>query len=242
MNGTRAPVQPRKKHILNDYRQPLPATAEPLPGGKYPAQLMWEQKNNGAIVLKVNDGVYKEGGKNTHKEVDMDWYDRGVLFEALLEAANSKEFVERQVVPRKKQFVYQPGGGKMSDSPIVQVKLTIRREANGFITLGWSKGDYKAVFIFNGPRDMVIMTKGADGNAVEDHSILSRFSVRAYVKFHDRILSQMEENGWEPPKPREPAGGSGGGGGGYNNRNNGGGGGGSYNDNDSGGNDFDDDF
>lgn len=233
MNGNRA-VQPRKKFILNDYRQPLPATAEPLPGGKYPAQLMWEQKNNGDIVMKVQDGIYKEGGRNTHKEVVMDNGDRGILFEALLEAANNPEFTFRKVIPRRKQFIQGPGGGKMSDSPVVQVNLMVTREESGMITLGYSKGDYKAVFRFNGPRDMVVMMKGPDGNAVEDIGMLSRWNVRAYIKFHSKVLDQMECDGWEPPKPRD---------GGNNNqqqnRNNNNN---SFNDSDDSGGGFDDEF
>jgi len=204
-NGQPKP-QYRKKFILNDYRPPLPTTEEPLPGAKYPAQFMWEQKNNGAIVAKVHDGIFKEGSKNTHKEVEMDWGDRGVLFEALLEATTNDKFGMRKITPRKKQFIQGPGGGRMSDSPIAQVNYVVTRGDDGVISLGWSKGDYKAVFIFKGIRDLVIMMKNEDGQVVEDRGAMSRWSVRAYVQFHRPILDEMEANAWEPPKPRNDSG------------------------------------
>lgn len=208
---------PRKKFLLNDWRQPLPATDSPIDGGKYPAQFVWEQKNNGAIVLKVNDGVYKEGGKGTHKEVEMNWANRNDLFEALLEASNNPDFTIAQLVVKSKQFVFQGGQSRMSTEPVVQVTLTIGRDDKGAISLGYSKGDYKALGRFKGANENVVITKNAAGERVEDHGLLSRWAVRRYVNFHRPILDRMELDGWEPPKPRGEAAGS----------NNSGGGGGS---------------
>lgn len=206
MSDHRPPVQPRKKFILNDYRQPLPVSDAPVAGGKYPAQLMFEQMNNGKIVLKVQDGVYTPGAnKNTHKEVEMDWGDRNFFFESMLEAATDANFGMRKVTPRRRQYVHAPGGGKMSENPVVQVNLVITRDEAGVITLGWSKGDYKVTFTFKGPRDMLVMMKGTDGVAKEDHGFSSRMNVRAWVKFHRPILDQMEQNVWEPPKPKGDA-------------------------------------
>jgi hypothetical protein len=237
MNGQQqAPRQQRKKTFLNDYRQAHPCTDEPMPGGKYPAQLMFEQKITGQIVLKVNDGVFKEG-KSTHKEVEMDAYDRGILFEALNEAANNADFKTKKLVFAKHQFVFQGGSGRMSDKPVVQVNMVITRDDNGQITVGYSKGDYKAVFRFKGPRSTVVMVRNAAGETVEDHGVMSRWAVRHWTSFMKPVLEHMELTGWEPPKPRGDAGGGGQRSGG--NSYNGGGGGGESSGGDA---DFDDDF
>lgn len=233
-NNGRPAFTPRKKTLLNDYRQPHPVSTEPVDGAKYPAQLMFDQANNGKIMLKVNDGVYKEGAKNNHKEVEMDYAHRGVLFEALLEATTNPDFGVKQFAVQWKQFVFAGGSGRMSDSPVIQVHLTITRAPNGVITLGYSKGDYKVQFKFKGPKDSVIYMKNEAGERVTDEGIMSRWNVRAWVNFHRPVLDRMENDGWEPPKPKD--GGNGGGGG---NRNNGGGG---NNNSSGGGGGFDDDI
>lgn len=219
-NNNQAPRTPRKKSILNDWRMPHPATEQPMAGGKYPAQLMWEIKNNGKIVLKVNDGVFKQDGANKHKEVELDAYDRGILFEGLLEATQNPDFKTKQIDVRSKQFVFQGGAGRMSDQPISQVKLTISRDEKGVMSLGYSKGDYKARFIFKGPRDSVLMFRNGD-ETTEDNGTMSRWATRNWVNFHRPILDRMEVEGWEPPKPRDggnnPGGGSRGGSGPSNN-------------------------
>ena len=213
---------PRKKTMLTDYRLPHPLTEQPLEGGKYPAQLMFDQKNNGNIVLKVNDGVYKPGVPATHKEVDLDVYTRNALFEGVLEATTNPEFNVKQLSVRKKQFVHGPGGSRMSDQPIVQANLTIGRDKNGVISLGYSKGDYKAMFIFKGPNDSVLLVRQGE-ERVEDHGTMSRWVARAWVGFHRRVLDQLDFDGWQGPKPRNPQGNSGGNNFGGNNNNSGGG-------------------
>lgn len=233
--------QKRKKTFLNDYRQAHPATDAPINGGKYPAQLMFEQKITGQIVLKINDGVFSEG-KSTHKEVELDAYDRGQLFEALKEAADltgSPNFKQAKVTPARHQFVFQGGSGRMSDKAVVQCNFVITREENGEITLGYTKGDYKAVIRFKGPRSMTVMMRNAAGEVTEDKGIMSRWAVRHWVSFLKPVLERMELEGWEPPKPRGDAatgGGNGGGGGGRNNDYN------SSNDSSSSTDSFDDDF
>jgi len=227
--------QKRKKTFLNDYRQAHPATDAPINGGKYPAQLMFEQKITGQIVLKVNDGVFSEG-KSTHKEVELDAYDRGQLFEALLEAADingSPNFKQAKVTPARHQFVFQGGSGRMSEKPVVQCNFVISREDNGEITLGYTKGDYKAMIRFKGPRSMTVMMRNANGEVAEDKGIMSRWAVRHWVSFLKPVLERMELEGWEPPKPRGDA--ANGGGGGRSN---------DYNSNDSSSStdSFDDDF
>lgn len=208
MNGQRPQGAPngqkRKKTFLNDYRQAHPATDAPINGGKYPAQLMFEQKITGQIVLKINDGVFSEG-KSTHKEVELDAYDRGQLFEALKDAADingNPNFKAAKIIPAKHQFVFQGGSGRMSDKPVVQCNFTVTREDNGEITLGYSKGDYKALVRFKGPRSMSVLVRNASGETVEDKGVMSRWAVRHWVGFMKPVLERMELEGWEPPKPR----------------------------------------
>lgn len=231
MSNNNQGFTPRKKTLLDDWRAPHLATAEPMQGGKYPAQLTWQQKNNGGIVLKVNDGVWKEGGGgNQHKEVDMDFASRGLLFEAVLEAANNPDFKTKQFSLRKRQFVRGPNGNRMSDQPITQATFTVIRKQDGTIQLGYSRGDYKPLFVFKGPFESVLLTR-EDGESVEDVGLMSRLAARSWVNFHRPILDKLEFEGWQPPKPRNNNNNNGGG-------NNGGGfGGGSSNDFDN----FDDD-
>jgi hypothetical protein len=237
-NGQRPAFTPRKKILLNDYRQPHPTSIEPVAGAKYPAQLMWEQANNGKLMLKVNDGVYKEGAKTNHKEVEMDYMHRGVLFDALIEATTNPDFKTRQIAVQWKQFVFAGGSGRMSDQPVLQVFLTITRDKDGCITLGYSKGDYKVQFKFKGPKDTVVYMKNDAGERYIDEGVMSRWAVRAWVNFHRPILDNMDTTSWEPAKPKDGAPAAGG-----NRGGNGGGGGnsGGGNDFDSGGNSFDED-
>lgn len=215
--------KPRKKNMLNDYRQPLPCSDEPMPGSKYPAQLMWEQKANGNIVLKIADGVFQENAKGNHKEAEMVAADRNILFQALLDAADNPNFGSKQIAVRKKQFVFQGGQRRMSDQPVVQCYLTISRNERG-VTLGYSKGDYKVLIRFRGPNDSTVFVKNEAGERMEDHGLMSRWAVKGYVGFHQPILDQMELTGWEPPKPRGEQGGGGDSGGGYGGGNGGNGG------------------
>lgn len=202
-NGQRPAFTPRKKTLLTDYRQPHPVSIEPVAGAKYPAQLMWDQANNGKLMLKVNDGVYKEGAKTNHKEVEMDYAHRGMLFEALMEATQDENFKTKQIAVQWKQFVFAGGSGRMSDAPVLQVFLTITRDATGCITLGYSKGDYKVQFKFKGPKDTVVYVKNDAGERVVDEGIMSRWAVRAWCGFHRPLLDRMDNDAWEAPKPKE---------------------------------------
>lgn len=195
---------PRKKMFLNDWRQPHPSTEKPLEGAKFPAQFMWEITNAGKIVFKVNDGIFKEGGggKNNHKEVEMGAYDRGILFETIAEAANSPDFTSKQYTIRKHDFVFTGGQSRMSESPVTKGVFTIKRDENGVISLTYSRGDYKATCLFKGPNSNTITMRGPDGTVVEDKGFMSRMAARRWVKFHEPILDRMEQDGWEPPKPK----------------------------------------
>lgn len=197
--------QRRKKTLLNDYRQPHPTSIEPLPGAKYPAQLMWDQAVNGKLMLKVNDGVWKEGAKTNHKEVEMDYAHRGILFEALLDATQDVNFKMKVIPVQWKQYVFSGGQSKLSDSAVLQANLTIIRDKDGCITLGYSKGDYKTQFKFKGPKETTVMIKNDAGERVEDHGLMSRWAVRAWVNFHRPLLDRMDNDAWEPAKPKGDA-------------------------------------
>ena len=233
MNGT---PQPRKKTLLNDWRQPHPATKDPMPGGKYPAQGMWEVKNKGAfpVVFKISDGVFEKGQKNTHKEVEMNYADRGSLFEGILEACADPNFGTKQMPVMKKSFVFAGGQSKMSDNPVVQATFTITRNKEGQILLGYSKGDYKAQLIFKGANFTTLYMKNDAGEKVEDVGTMSRWAARAWVNFHRELLDTIERDVWEAPPPKNDGAGYNNGGrnnNGYSGGNGGGGGGGnSYND------------
>lgn len=222
----------RKKTLLDDWRQPHPATLQPMQGGKYPAQGVFQQKNNGAIVFKINDGVFNRDQKTNHKEVELGYSDRGILFESVIEATNNVNFGTKQMVVQKKQFIKSGGQSKISDNPIVQAMFTIIRDANGVVTLVYTKGDYKAPLVFRGPNDTVLYMKNEAGEKVEDKGTISRWAARAWARFHCDVLNDMERAAWEPRAPRENQGGTGGGNnynGGGNNNSGGGGGGGNTN-------------
>lgn len=219
-----APNTPRKKTMLDDWRQPHPATAEPLPGGKYPAAGVWQQKNNGQIVFKINDGVYEQGNKSNHKEVDMNYVDRGAIFEAVLDAASDPNFGTKQIPIQKKAWIKAGGQSKLSDNPIIQAIFTVTRNKEGQILLGYSKGDYKAQLLFKGANFTTVLMRNAEGNKVEDVGLMSRWVARNWVNFHRNLLDEMERNAWEAPQPKN----NGGGNGGYGGGNGGNGGGNSY--------------
>lgn len=226
-NGNGGTPTPRKKFLLNDWRQPHPATKDPLPGGKYPAQGMFEVKNSGAtpIVFKISDGVFEKGQKNNHKEVEMNYIDRNSLFEGILEACKDPNFGTKQMPIMKKTFVFAGGQSKMSDQPIVQATFTIIRNPEGQIILGYSKGDYKAQLLFKGANFTTLYRKNEAGEKVEDVGTMSRWAARAWVNFHRPILDRLENDVWEPAKPKgdngyggggnKSYGGNGGNGGGY---------------------------
>ena len=196
---------PRKKTLLNDWKQPHPTTLEPLPGAKYPAQGMFECKNSGAfpIVFKINDGIFEKGSNSNHKEVELNYSDRGALFEAIIEASNDANFGFRQIPISKKQMIFSGGSARQSENPIVQATFTIIRDKNGVIHLGYTKGDYKVPLGFRGSNFTTVYVKNEAGERVEDPGLMSRWVARAWVRFHQDLLNEIEQAAWEPPKPRD---------------------------------------
>ena len=193
----------RKKTLLDDWRQPHPSTLQPMAGGTYPAQGLFQQKANGNIVFKINDGSFNRDQKVNHKEVELNYSDRGNLFRAVIDAATMPDFGTKQMVIAKKQWIRAGGQSKISDNPIVQAMFTIIRDAAGVVTLVYTKGDYKAALVFRGANDTVLYMKNDAGEKVEDRGTMSRWAARTWVKFHEGILNDMETAAWEPAPPRE---------------------------------------
>ena len=197
----------RRKTIFDDWKQPQAATIDPVQGGKYPATWIIQQKSNGKIVMKINDGIYDPNSKsNVHKEVEMNWSDRNALMEGILEACADPSFETSQMVVRKKDFIKSGGQSKISDNPIVKAMFTIDRDKNsGVISVTYRKGEYNAKIVFRGANDTVLYRKDSTGNKVEDHGTLSRWAARAWVKWHQDPVNSMERDMYEPPAPKEGA-------------------------------------
>ncbi len=193
----------RRKTIFDDWKQPQASTIGPVQGGKYPATWLIQQKSNGKIVMKINDGVYDPNSKTNFKEVEMNWSDRNALMEGILEACNTEGFETRQLVVRKKDFVKSGGQSKISDNPIIKGIFTIDRGKDGVISVTYRKGEYDAKIVFRGAFDTVLYMKNAEGVKVEDHGTLSRWTARAWVKWHQDPVNQMEREMYEPPAPKE---------------------------------------
>lgn len=206
---------PREKTIANDWRLPHPRSLKPVDGAKFPAQLLFDKKNNGDICIKVNDGVFQQGKSNAHKEVTLNFYQRGLIFEALLEAANNPNFESKNIQIKERAFVHSGGTSRMSDNPIVKLALVVNKDEEGIINIGYSKGDYRVMFQMLGPNESTIIVR-KNGETVEDKALTSRCYVRTWVKFHQRLLDQWEVEGFKPHEPK--------GGGNYNRNNNSGGG------------------
>lgn len=224
---------PREKVITNDWRLPHPKSANPVEGAKFPAQLLFDRKNNGEICLKVNDGVFQEGKSNAHKEVTLNFYQRGLIFEALLEAVSNPDFESKSVQIKERAFVHSGGGSRLSENPVIKISIVITKDSEGVINVGYSKGDYRVMFQMLGPNESTILVR-KNGETKEDKALTSRCYVRTWVNFHQKLLEQWELEGW---KPHEPKGGNGGSGGNrnFNNSSQSSGGGNSANS-------FDDDF
>lgn len=208
----------RPKTFLNDYRGLHPTTARPADGAKFPGQLTWEFANNGKIILKADDKLRSEGNAYQKKEMEMDFYNRNTFFEMLLDAANNPDFEKSQFSVMRHGFVRGPNGSQLSENPMKQGELTIMKDKNGVISVGYSKGDYKILFPFDKPgfseaREFI------NGEFVPMTGKLSSAFVRGWVNGLRDLLTKIEHENYVPPKPKQNSGGWGGG----NNNNNGGG-------------------
>ncbi|WP_275276166.1 hypothetical protein [Klebsiella quasipneumoniae] len=211
----------RPKTPLNDYRYPHPKTKEPLPGGKYPAQAYWELTAAGKVVFKVQDGVFG-GGDNAYKkkEIEMIAFERNAIFQLLREAATDPNFTKSQYTVRDRQFIREGGQAKMSDNPMTIGVFTVIRDSNGVVQLGFSKSDFKALFVFDNARESTLVDF-VDGEFKPAHARMSRLYVLGYLSAVEGWLNAAEFSRYQPPKPKNGGNGNGNGGGGWNNNNGG---------------------
>lgn len=217
----------RPQTMFNDYRYPMPASAKPVEGAKFPARWTWELTLGGGVAFKVNDGVWGKDDRNAKsKEVELSAMDRNALFALMENAINDPNFGKSQYVVRKVTF---GSGGRLNDYPSTLATFTVIRTQDGRINVGYTKGTYKVMFEFKSPYDSVIMVAG-EGEPQEAPGLMSRVYCKAFIDFSRKFLDQAE---WDGYKPREKKDGGNGGG---NNGGNRGGNGGWGGNNNSGGN------
>lgn len=193
----------RIKTPFNDYRYPHPKTKDPLPGAKYPAQALWDVSNPGKIIFKVSDGVFG-GGDNSYKkkQQEIEGPERNAIFALLLEAARDPNFEKSVYSIKRKTFVREGGQSRMSDRPIVQAQFTVLRDkSTGVVSLGFSKSDFKALFVFDKPSDSELVDY-INGEYVPATARMSRLYVEGYVGWISTPLTQLETEKYTPPKPR----------------------------------------
>lgn len=208
----------RPQTMFNDFRYPMPKSDKPVEGAKYPATWTWELGLSGQVFFKVNDGVWGKDDRNAKsKEAELSWADRNALLNLMEEAINNVNFDKAQYVVRKVTF---GAGGKMNDHPSTLATFTIKRDSNGRLLVGYSKGTYKVMFPFTSPYDSIILVS-TGGEPKEDSGLMSRVYAKAFIDFSRKFLDTYE---WDNFKPREKKGDNNNGGGGNNfNRGNGGG-------------------
>ncbi|UPT54045.1 hypothetical protein [Vibrio phage phiKT1019] len=218
----------RVKTPLNDFYAVHPTTAQPVEGAKFPGQMLWEFANNGKVLFKADDKRYNPNDQQAYKkkECEMEAADRNMIFELLLEAANDENFTKGQYIIKKQTFIRQNGQSKLSDQPIAQGQFTVIRDPNGVISMGYTRGDYKILFVFTAPGHSELRFF-ENGEWVSKEGKMSQMWVRSYVKRMGGIINTKEMEIYQPPKPK-----NGGGNGGWGNNNNGGG------NNNNGGNNF----
>lgn len=215
---------PRAKTMLNDYNQPHPETEQPMPGGKFNGAMRFEQKGNGKIVLRLHDGVWTTEKKTT-REVELDYMERGALFDAVLQAADEKSpFASVNIPVNQKGWVRGPTGSKPTDTPINMCNLIVSREPDGRVSLEYVKNDYRFKVVFRLKNVASYKIKMPDGTVKDDVGMPSRSSARSWSNWHAPLLNQMEREAWTPreTKPFNGGGQGGGNGGGqWQQRNNG---------------------
>lgn len=223
MSSNGQPFARRPDTMFSDYRYPMPASAQPVEGAKYPARWTWSFGAGGKVYFKVNDGVFGKDDRNAKlKEVHLSNMDRNALLNLMQNAIDDPNFTTAQY--HVKQTIFG-NGGRLNDHPSTLGTFTIVRTKEGIINVGYSKGTYKVLFEFRSPYDSVILIK-RDGEAVEDHGLMSRVYVKAFIDYSRKFCDQMEWEGYTPRERKDSNGG------GNNNNNNWGG----NNNNSSGGN------
>lgn len=192
----------RPQTMFNDYRYPMPASAKPVEGAKFPARWTWELTLGGGVAFKVNDGVWGPEDRNAKsKEVELSAMDRNSLFGLMEEAINNVNFTKAQYHVKKVTF---GSGGRLNDHPSTLATFTVVRTGDGRISVGYTKGTYKVMFDFKSPYDSIIMVSGDGGEPREDGGLMSRVFCKAFIDYSRKFLDQAE---WDGYKPREKKGG-----------------------------------
>lgn len=213
-------VQRRPQTMFNDFRYPMPKSDKPVEGAKYPARWTWEFGLNGSILFKVNDGIYGKDDRNAKsKEVPLSAMDRNTLFELMMNAINDPNFTKAQY--HVKQITFG-SGGRLNDHPSTLATFTVIRDSEGKIHVGYSKGTYKVMFPFSSPFESVIMVS-TGGEPREDHGLMSRLYVKAFIDFSKKFLDQFEWDSFKPREKKDAGNNSGGGNRQWGGNNNGGG-------------------
>lgn len=198
----------RLKTPLNDFYYPHPTTKGPVEGAKWPGQMVWELTSNGRVLFKADDKVYNPNDQNAYKkkECEMTYLDRNYIFDLLLDAANNPDFTRAQYTIKRRGFVRTGGVSKLSDAPVAQGQFTIIRDQDGVISLGYTRGDYKILFVFTTPGANECRWH-INGEWVEKAGLSSQTWVRSYVKSVRNMLDQKEMEIYQPPKPKNNNGG-----------------------------------
>lgn len=216
---------PRAKTILNDYMQPHPETEQPVQGAKHNGALRFEQKANGRIVLRVYDNVWSDQKKTT-REVELDYNERGTLFEAVRQASDEKcSFASVNIPINQRGWMRTATGNKLTDDPINMCNLIVSREPDGRVSLEYVKADFRFKVLFRLKNCASWKIKTVTGEIKDDAGLPSRASARTWCNFHETLLNDMERAVWTPRVTNAGgAGGQGGAGGGqqWQPRNNGG--------------------
>lgn len=190
---------PRAKTILNDYSQPHPETEKPVEGAKRNGQLRFEQKANGKIVLRVYDNVWNENAKPVTREAELNYSERGAIFDAVRQAAEKNTDFASLIIPvNQRQWMRTNGINKLSDEPINVCNFIITRREDGRISLTYQKADFKFETVFRLANVDAFKKRTKTGEIIEDRGAPSQASARSWCTFHEPTLNDMEKAAWKP--------------------------------------------
>lgn len=190
----------RPQTPFNDYRYPMPTSDKPVEGAKYPARWTWELGLSGQIFFKVNDGVWGKDDRNAKsKEVELSNFDRNAILNLMENAINDVNFTRAQYVVKKVGF----SNGKLNDFPSVLATFTVKRDADGKIYVGYSKGTYKVMFPFTSPYESTILVAQNGGEPVEAAGLMSRVYCKAFIDYSRKFLDQYEYENYKPKEKKE---------------------------------------
>lgn len=227
---------PRPPTLFSDFKYPMPRTAKPMEGQKYPATWNWEISGQGnKVFFKVTDGLYGSDDPNrTLKQLDMNIFERNGLFAVLEEAITDPEFKTAQY-PVVRQYI----GDKYYEVPATVATFTVIRRKDGTIRVHYRRSSYEAVFLMSSVY-LRLSVRNEENEFIEDKGFSSRAYTRAFVEAC-RHLDTLEVAKYERKKKGDDDDDDGGSRGGRGGRSGGGGGGNSHSRDSQKFDDFDDD-